>query len=119
MSSVLGGFMVLGRGVGMDVIDILVFLACYLHQAVHHFDPGRLGKVCLLVEVTPFPVDGMLENQRFSGVGSLDFLDEGEESLTDLFRCRIGECVENECIHICCCEDIGEIVLELAVAAAA
>ncbi len=102
----------------MDVIHILIFLAGDFHQAVSDSDPVGFRLVRPFVEIAPLPVDGPLEDQRFAGVGGLDFLDKREEPFFDLLDARVREGVEDEGIYIRGHKNISEIILEFAVSAA-
>ena len=55
-----------GIGVSFERVDF--------HQAVSDSDPVGFRLVRPFVEIAPLPVDGPLEDQRFAGVGGLDFL---------------------------------------------
>ena len=119
MDPVNAGVMVIGCGVRVDVIDILVFFHGNLHETVGHLHLCGFLIVGSRIEVPVFPVDSLLENKGNVGMGGLDCLNEGEEALFDLLRSRIREGVEDIGIHIRRGQGLGEIGLELRVAAAA
>ena len=71
------------------------------------------------IEVAFFAVDGPLENEGHTGMGRLDFLYEGKETLIHLLRGGVGEGVEDEGVYIRCRKGIRKIGLEFTIAAAA
>ena len=107
-------------GVGVNVIDIAVTLGGYLHHAVGHGYALGFALVVGLVEVAVLAAYGTLKNERHTGVGSLNGLDERKEASLDFVDGGIGESVEDESVDVGGGgKSLGKIGLELAVAAAA
>ena len=109
-----------GRGcIGFNVIDVFVALAGNVHKAVGHMSTGGFFGFFAQIEVAFFAVDGPLENEGHTGMGRLNLLYEGEETLVYLLRGGVGEGVEDEGVYIRCRKGIREIRLEFTIAAAA
>ena len=104
--------MVWGGSVRGDEIDVLVFLACYLHKAVCHRHLCGFLLLCGEVEIAAFPADCLLENERDIGMSGLNSLNEGEKALIDHFCIRIREGIEDIGVHIGSGEGLCEIALE-------
>ena len=120
MNSVNGSVVVFRSSIGcLDVVDILILLACFLHKLLCHLELCCLVLLVCLIEVSSFTIDGLLENERNLRMSCSELLDEWEESLVDHLCIRIGECIKYESIYLGVAEDVSEILLELAVAAAA
>ena len=105
-------------GVGLDEVDVLVFLDCFLHKFLSHslFLAFLVGSA--EAEVAALAVDCLLEYERLARVCRLDFFDEREESFFNHLCVRIREAVEDECVNVSVAEHVCEIWLHLAVSAA-
>ena len=89
MDAVYAGAVVIGDCVRLDEVHVFVLLAGYPHHAVRNGNLRSLGFFYRGAEGASFPVDRLLEYERFSGMRRLYLLDEREEAFADHLGRRI------------------------------
>ena len=79
---------------------------------------GLLRLPALQIEMRATAMDRLHENQRDIRMRLLDLLDKREQALTDRLPSRIRESIEHQGIHVRSLQNLCEIRLQLAIAAA-
>ena len=97
---------------------LFYFIPCFLRILSGGLLFCSLNLIRTFVEISSFPIDGLLEDYRNIRMGLTDLLNEWEESLFNNLCFRIGEGVEHQSIDICIAKDLAKVWLHSAVSAA-
>ena len=72
-------------GVGLDEVDIFVFFACLFHQPCGSLLFCSLNLIRAFIEISSFPIDGLLENYRNIRMGMV-FCKLNHSEVNDFFH---------------------------------